>query len=61
MGFNRNVAKDFGFGNGFPQVVSDAQAYKQFGNSVCPLVVEEIGQEIARILNLQRRRSTKGK
>jgi hypothetical protein len=29
------------------------QAYKQFGNSVCPLVVSEIGHEIAKVLKLE--------
>jgi DNA (cytosine-5)-methyltransferase 1 len=53
MGFNRKIAKTLGFKSGFPQVVSDMQAYKQFGNAVCPQVVEFIGVEIARVLNLQ--------
>lgn len=57
MGFNNRFAKEWGFSRGFPQVVSDMQAYKQFGNSVCPLVVEQIGIEIARILNLQTKRN----
>jgi DNA (cytosine-5)-methyltransferase 1 len=58
MGFNNRFAKDWGFKNGFPQVVSDMQSYKQFGNSVCPLVVEQLGIEIARVLNLQKKRLT---
>jgi DNA (cytosine-5)-methyltransferase 1 len=53
MGFNNSLAKKFGFSRGFPQVVSDMQAYKQYGNSVCPLIVVEIGQEIARVLASQ--------
>jgi DNA (cytosine-5)-methyltransferase 1 len=53
MGFNNNLASEWGFKSGFPQVVSDAQAYKQFGNSVCPLVVREIAWEVSRILNAQ--------
>lgn len=38
---------------GFPEyeiVVSDTQAYRQFGNAVVPKVVEDIGKEINRIL-----------
>jgi DNA (cytosine-5)-methyltransferase 1 len=31
-------------------VVSDTQAYRQFGNAVCPPVVEAIGREISRVL-----------
>lgn len=53
MGFNSKFAKAHGHKRGFPQVVSDMQAYKQFGNSVCPLVVAEIASEIARALKLQ--------
>lgn len=54
MGFNNKIAKKQGFNKGFPQVVSDMQAYKQFGNSVCPQVVEFIGAEIARIIKFQK-------
>ncbi len=56
MGFNNRFAKDWGFNRGFPQVVSDMQAYKQFGNSVCPLVVEQIGLEISKSLKKQSQR-----
>ena len=53
MGFNNQMAKTQGFKQGFPQVVSDMQSYKQFGNSVCPLVVAEIAIEIANSLKKQ--------
>jgi site-specific DNA-cytosine methylase len=53
MGFNSKLAKSHGHKRGFPQVVSDMQAYKQFGNSVCPLVVAEIASEIAQALSCQ--------
>jgi len=53
MGFNSQLAKSQGFKSGFPQVVSDMQAYKQFGNSVCPLVVAEIAIEISKVLEKQ--------
>lgn len=50
MGFTDELATNFGFSNGFPQVVSDTQAYRQFGNSVCPLVVRAIGESIRNLL-----------
>ena len=46
MGFDDKYALCFGHSNGFPQLVSDTQAYKQFGNSVVPLVIEDIMQNI---------------
>ena len=46
MGFEDRYASMFGHKNGFPQVVSDTQAYRQFGNAVVPLVVEAIGSNI---------------
>lgn len=55
MGFNNQMAKTQGFHRGFPQVVSDMQSYKQFGNSVCPLVVAEIAEEISKTLKRQQR------
>jgi DNA (cytosine-5)-methyltransferase 1 len=48
MGFDDSWGKKLG--NGFPQVVSDTQAYRQFGNAVCPHVVQAIGSEIVRVL-----------
>lgn len=50
MGFQNRYAEFFGHNDGFPQVVSDTQAYKQFGNSVVPLVVEEIAKNIVAIM-----------
>ncbi|MFK7891606.1 MAG: DNA (cytosine-5-)-methyltransferase [Granulosicoccus sp.] len=46
MGFDNRYAAMFGHKEGFPQVVSDTQAYRQFGNSVVPLVVEAIGRQL---------------
>jgi DNA (cytosine-5)-methyltransferase 1 len=46
-------AKLMGFPEHLPIVVSDTQAYKQFGNAVVPKVVEAIGQEIMTILAAQ--------
>jgi DNA (cytosine-5)-methyltransferase 1 len=54
MGFSNELAKLRGFTRGFPQIVSDMQSYKQFGNSVCPYVVIEIAKEISRVLALRR-------
>ncbi len=34
-------------------VVSDTQAYKQFGNAVVPKVVEAVGRQIVRVLALE--------
>jgi DNA (cytosine-5)-methyltransferase 1 len=45
---------------GFPDrkiVVSDTQAYRQFGNAVVPLVVEAIGLEITRVIAKQLERA----
>jgi DNA (cytosine-5)-methyltransferase 1 len=50
MGFEKKYSKLFGHEDGFPQVVSDTQAYKQFGNSVVPKVVESVGKNILAVL-----------
>ena len=57
MGFDDTWGKKLG--NGFPQVVSDSQAYRQFGNAVCPHVVRAIGSEIARVLLARKVRTSK--
>ena len=54
MGFDATWGKKLG--NGFPQVVSDTQAYRQFGNAVCPHVVRAIGSEIGQVLLARRDR-----
>jgi DNA (cytosine-5)-methyltransferase 1 len=56
MGFNERLAKFMGHKKQLPQVVSDMQSYKQFGNSVSPLVVEAIGKEIKKVLGLRKLR-----
>jgi DNA (cytosine-5)-methyltransferase 1 len=61
MGFNSRLAKFMGHKKGFPQVVSDMQSYKQFGNSVSPLVVEAVGKEITKILDLKSERLKKSR
>lgn len=61
MGFCGKYAKARGYANGdFPIVVSDTQAYRQFGNSVCPLVVEEVGKEMVSVLRWQIERHNGG-
>jgi DNA (cytosine-5)-methyltransferase 1 len=54
MGFNKRLAKFMGFSDGFPQVCSDMQSYKQFGNAVSPLVVEAIGKQIVEVLEMRK-------
>lgn len=56
MGFNERFSRRLGHGDAFPQVVSDTQAYKQFGNSVSPMVVEAIGKEVVKVLRKRRLR-----
>ena len=51
MGFTGRFARMRGFAEGeFPQVVSDTQAYRQFGNAVAPPVAEAVAGEIARVI-----------
>lgn len=57
MGYGERIAKRFGFKDGFPIVVSDTQAYRQFGNSVVPAVVEAIAKQIAPIMKPVKRRT----
>lgn len=57
MGFDTSWSRRHG--NGFPQVVSDTQAYRQFGNAVCPHVVAAIGKEIKKLLNKQKDRTSR--
>ena len=47
MGFNSRLAKFMGHKKGFPQVVSDMQSYKQFGNSVSVPVIEAIDGQLS--------------
>ena len=56
MGFTKRFARLSGHKSEFPQVVSDMQAYKQFGNSVCPLVTEAVGRRVAKVLASRRER-----
>ena len=47
----REAARLLGFDDSLPIVVSDTQAYRQFGNAVVPLVVEDIGKQITKVLS----------
>jgi DNA (cytosine-5)-methyltransferase 1 len=46
----RECARLMGFPDDLPQVVSDTQAYRQFGNAVVPPVAEAVGREVMRTL-----------
>ena len=50
MGYDKEFERYTLNGQGFPQVTSDTQAFRQFGNSVVPQVVREIGRQIAPLL-----------
>jgi DNA (cytosine-5)-methyltransferase 1 len=51
MGFEDRFSQLFGHPAGFPQVVSDTQSYRQFGNAVVPLVVEAVGSQIMKVID----------
>jgi DNA (cytosine-5)-methyltransferase 1 len=57
MGFNSKFAKLMGFKEVFPHIVSDTQSYKQFGNSVSPLVTEVVSKEAVKVLKKMRART----
>jgi DNA (cytosine-5)-methyltransferase 1 len=46
----REAARLMGFPESFPIVVSDTQAYKQFGNAVVPRVAEAVARQVAKVL-----------
>lgn len=46
----REAARLMGFPDELPIVVSDTQAYKQFGNAVVPPVVEAVGRQIVQTM-----------
>ena len=50
MGYTDDYGKLFGHQDGFPQVVSDTQAYRQFGNSVVPKIIEDITHQIVNVM-----------
>jgi len=46
----REAARLMGFPDAMKIVVSDTQAYKQFGNAVCPPVAEAVAKQIVKVL-----------
>lgn len=53
MGFDSDVARFLGLGDKMPIVVSDTQAYKQFGNAVVPAVSTAVAREVVKVLARQ--------
>lgn len=53
MGYNLEVAKSLGFDEELPIVVTDTQAYRQFGNSVVPAVAEAVAKQVVKVLSWQ--------
>jgi DNA (cytosine-5)-methyltransferase 1 len=47
----REAARLMGFPDELKIVVSDTQAYKQFGNAVCPPVAEAVAKQIVKVLS----------
>lgn len=56
----REAARLMGFDGDLPIVVSDTQAYKQFGNAVVPPVAAAVAKEIANVLSWRIRTSGSG-
>ena len=53
MGFDKEVARFLGFKDELPIVVSDMQAYKQFGNAVVPAVSTAVARQVVKVLAKQ--------
>lgn len=53
MGFDSEVAAFLGLGEKMPIVVSDTQAYKQFGNAVVPAVSTAVARQVVKVLARQ--------
>lgn len=56
----REAARLMGFPDSLKIVVSDTQAYREFGNAVVPAVVEDVGRQIVRVLCWQLSRHGNG-
>ena len=54
----RECARIMGFSEKYRIVVSDTQAYRQFGNAVVVPVVTEIARSIIRVLATNKKRTT---
>ena len=48
-----------GFPDEYPIVVSDTQAYRQFGNALVPLIAEAVGAQVVKVLKWQREKTKK--
>src|SRR5262249_38724734 len=53
MGFDKEVAQLLGFKDELPIVVSDTQAYRQFGNAVVPAVSYAVAKQVVKVLAWQ--------
>ncbi len=49
----RETARLMGFPGHLPIVVSDTQAYRQFGNAVVPAIIEAVGAEVLKVIEQQ--------
>lgn len=56
----REAARLMGFDDSLDIVVSDTQAYRQFGNAVVPQVVEAVGRQVVEVMEWQLRRQGNG-
>ena len=56
----REAARLMGFEDSLDIVVSDTQAYRQFGNAVVPLVVEAVGHAVVRTMVMQSQKRGNG-
>lgn len=57
MGFDAEVADLLGLKGDLPQVVSDMQAYRQFGNAVVPAVSTAVAKQIVKVMAWQLHRA----
>lgn len=56
----RECARLMGFPDSLPIVVSDSQAYRQFGNAIVPIVAESVIRQVAALLCWQLTRDSNG-
>lgn len=56
----REAARLMGFPDELPIVVSDTQAYKQFGNAVVPLVAEAVARQMVKVFGSHLTRRSNG-
>ncbi|MBI5710344.1 MAG: DNA (cytosine-5-)-methyltransferase [Candidatus Eisenbacteria bacterium] len=56
----REAARLMGFDDGLPIVVSDTQAYRQFGNAVVPPVAKAVAKQIMKVVHWQVLQNGKG-